>query len=246
MASGPITSWKIDGKTMETVRNFIFLGSKITLDSDCSYEIKTLAPWKKSYDKLRVLKSRGIILVTKVRIFKAMIFPVVMYRCEWVWEHKESWALNNWCFQTVVLEKTLESPLGCKEIKPVNPEGNQVLNIHWKDRCWSSNTLATSGEELTHWKRLRAGGEGATEDELVGWHHWLDEHEFEQNLGDSEGQEGLAGCSPWGHKESDKPEWLNNNKLKFKTSYPLLRNSTSKTLSSSYIHVFVQSYVYKD
>ena len=74
----------------------------------------------------------------------------------WLWnlDHKEGWVLKNWCFWTVVLEKTLESPLDCKEIKPVNPKGNQ-LNIHWQDWCWSwsSNTLATWWEDLTHWKR---------------------------------------------------------------------------------------------
>ena len=81
-------------------------------------------------------------------------------------DHKESWVLKNWCFWTVVLEKTLESPLDSKEIKPVNPKGKSVLNIHWKGWCWSSSTLATWWEELTHWKRprcwkrLKAGGEG--------------------------------------------------------------------------------------
>ena len=72
---------------METVTDFIFLGSKITADGDCSHEIKTLAPWKKSYDKLSVLKCRDVTLPTKVRIFKALVFPVVMYRCEL--DHKE-------------------------------------------------------------------------------------------------------------------------------------------------------------
>ena len=74
-------------ETMETVTDFIFLGSKITADGDCSHEIKTLAPWKKSYDKLSVLKCRDVTLPTKVRIFKALVFPVVMYRCEL--DHKE-------------------------------------------------------------------------------------------------------------------------------------------------------------
>ena len=88
----------------------------------------------------------------------------------WMWEldHKESWALKNWCFWTVVLEKTLESPLDCKEIQPVHPKGNQVLNVHWKDWCWrwNYNTLAPWCEEMTHWKRswcwerLKAGGGG--------------------------------------------------------------------------------------
>ena len=83
-----------------------------------------LRPWKKSYDQSRQhIKSRDITLPTKVHLFKVMVFPVVMYGCE-SWDYKESWAAKNWCFWTVVLEKTLESLLDCKEIKPVNPKGN--------------------------------------------------------------------------------------------------------------------------
>ena len=125
MASGPITSWQIDGETVETVADFIFLGSKITADGDCSHEIKRhLLLRRKVMTNLdSLLKSRDITLPTKVRLVKAMVFSVVMYGCEW--DYKESWAPNNWCFWTVVLEKTLECPLDCKEIKPVNPKGNQ-------------------------------------------------------------------------------------------------------------------------
>ena len=94
----------------------------------------------------------------------------------WELDHKEDWALKNWCFQTMVLEKTLESPLDCKEIKPVHPKGNQ-LSIHWKDWCWSwsSNNLATWCEQLTHWKRpwfwerLKAEGEKG----IRGWDGWM-------------------------------------------------------------------------
>ena len=83
LASSPITSWQIDGETREIVRNFIFLGSKITADGDCSHEIKTLAPWKKSYDQpIQHIKTRDITLPTKVHLVKAMVFPVVMYGCE--------------------------------------------------------------------------------------------------------------------------------------------------------------------
>ena len=99
-----------------------FLGSKITEDGDCSHEIKRhLLLGRKAMTSLdRILKSRDITLLTKVHLVKAMVFPVVMYRCEL--DHKEGWAPKNWCFWTVVLEKTLESPLDCKEIKPVNPK----------------------------------------------------------------------------------------------------------------------------
>ena len=111
-------------KVLEVVTDFIFLGSKIIVDSDCSHESKRcLLLGRKATRKLNsVLKSRDITLPIKVHIVKAMVFPVVMYGCEsWT----IGWAPKNWCFQNVVMEKTLESPLDCKEIKTVNPKGNQ-------------------------------------------------------------------------------------------------------------------------
>ena len=125
MASGPITSWQIDGDTMETVRHFIFLGSKITTHGGCSHEIKRhLLLGRKTMISLgSILKSRELLgRQRSVCLAKAVVFPVVMCRCE-------SWTIRRlsveeWCFWTVVLEKTLESPLDCKEIKPVNPKGN--------------------------------------------------------------------------------------------------------------------------
>ena len=122
MASGPITSWQIDREKKETVTGFIFLGSKISVDGDCSHEIKRwlLLRRKAMTDLDSVLKSRDITLLTKVHISQSYDFSCSHV---WVWEldHKEGWAPKNWCFRTVVLEKTLESPLDCKEIKPVNP-----------------------------------------------------------------------------------------------------------------------------
>ena len=125
MASGPITSWQIDGETMETVSDFILGGSKITADDDCSHEIKRrLLLGRKVMTKLdSILKSRDITLPTKVCLVKAMVFPVVMYG--WELDYKEGWAAKNWCFWIVVLEKTLESPLDCKKIQPVHPKGDQ-------------------------------------------------------------------------------------------------------------------------
>ena len=125
MASSPITSWQIDGETMETVRDFIFLDSKITADGDCSHEIKRcLILGRKAMTNLdSALKSRGIILPTKVRIVKAMVFPVVMCGCE-------NWTIKKVeCKELMVLicgvgEDSRES-LDYKEIKPVNPKGNQ-------------------------------------------------------------------------------------------------------------------------
>ena len=124
MASGPITSWEIDGKTVETVTDFIFLGSKVIADGDWSHEIqRCLLLGRKVMSNLdSILKSRDITLPTKVCLVKAMTFPVVML---WELDYKESWAPKNWCFWTVVLEKTLESPLDCKEIQPVHAKGIQ-------------------------------------------------------------------------------------------------------------------------
>ena len=127
MASGPITSWQIDGETMNTVAGLIFLDSKITMDSVCSYEIKRhlLLGRKAMTDLDSVFTSRDITLLTKVHIFKAIVFPVVLYGCEsWIIKKAERWRR---CFWTVVLEKTLEGRLECKEIKPVSPKGNQSL-----------------------------------------------------------------------------------------------------------------------
>jgi len=125
MASGPITLWHTDGETMETGKDFIFLGSKITMNSDCSQEIKRrlLLGRKAITNLVSVLKSRDITLPTKVCVVKAMVFSSSH---AWMWEldHKEGWAPKNWCLWIVVLEKTIENSLDCKEIKPANPKGN--------------------------------------------------------------------------------------------------------------------------
>ena len=123
MASGPISSWQIDGETMETVSDFG--GSKITADGDCSHEIKRhLLLGRKAMTNLEsILKSRDITLPTKVHVVKTMVSPVVMYGCE-SWTTKEAEQQRNEAFK-LVLEKTLESPLESKEIKPPNPKGNQ-------------------------------------------------------------------------------------------------------------------------
>ena len=125
MTSSPISSWQIDGETMETVTDFIFLDTKVTAGGDCSHEINTLAPWKKSYDQLRwPIKKQKHSFAKKSPYSQSYGFSS-SHEYMWELDYKESWALNNWCFWTVVLEKTLESPLDCKEIKPDNPKGNQ-------------------------------------------------------------------------------------------------------------------------
>ena len=127
MASGPITSWQIDGETMEIVSDFVFLGSKISADGDCSHEIKRcwLLGRKDMTNLDSILKSRDITLLTKVCLVKAMGFPVVMYGCEsWTIKKAECRRIDAFELRTV-LDKTLESPLDCKEIQLVHPKGNE-------------------------------------------------------------------------------------------------------------------------
>ena len=128
VASSPVTSWQINGKTTDTVRDFLFLCSKIIAGGDCSHEIKIcLLLGRKAVTNLdRIFKRRDITLLTRVHLVKAMVFPVVVHGCEL--DHKEGWAPKNWCFWTVVLEKTLESPLYCKELQPVLTKGNQSFS----------------------------------------------------------------------------------------------------------------------
>ena len=173
-----------------------------------------------------ILKSRGITLPTKVRTVKAMVSSVVIYTCE-SWTIRfgcrstidldQRWALKNWCFWTVMLEKTLESPLDCKKIKLVNPKGNQPWIFTGKTNAevkgqyfWPPDAKSRLvGKDPDGRKDWRQEGKGATEDEMVGWHHWLNGHEFEQTQGDSEVQGSLTCCSPWGCKESNTTEQLN-------------------------------------
>ena len=135
----------------------------------------------------------------------------------WELDYKESWVPKNWCFWTMVLENSLESPLDCKEIQPINPKGNQSwifigrtdaeaeIPIFWPPdvKNWFIGKDSDAG------KNWRQEEKGMTEDEMAGWHHWLSGHEFEQPLGVGDGQGNLVCCSPWGHKESHTTEWLN-------------------------------------
>ena len=143
----------------------------------------------------------------------------------WMWEldHKESWAPKNWCFWTVVLEKTLESPLDFKEIKLVNSECSlEGLMLKLKLQylghlMWRASWLI--GKDPDAGKDWRQEEKGGTENKMVGWHHW---HEFEQALGVGEGQGGLACCSPWGRKELDTTERPNWTELNFSLGPPLV------------------------
>ena len=171
-----------------------------------------------------IFKSRDITLPTKIRLVKAMVFPVVMYGCE-SWTVKKAECLRidafevpkNWCFWTVVLEKTLESPLDCKKIQPVHPKGNQSwiftgrtdaeaeTPILWPPNAknWLIRKDPDAGKD---WSREE---KGMTEDEMVGWHHQFKGHKFEYSPGVGDGQGGLACCRPWHRKESDTTKQLN-------------------------------------
>ena len=155
MASSPITSWQIDGETMEIVIDFIFLGSKITADGDCSHEIKRhlLLGRKAMTTPDSIFKNRDITLPTKVPLVKAMVFPVVMYGCEsWTIEKTEHWrtdAFELWFWRRLLRVPWIARRSNQSILKQINPD------IHWKDWCWnwSSNTLATWCEEPTHYNR---------------------------------------------------------------------------------------------
>ena len=127
----------------------------------------------------------------------------------WELDHKEGWALKNSCFWTVVLERTLESPLDCKEIKPVNPKGKQPWIFIGRNDAKASILWSPDAKSQLIGKDPDAGKDwgkeekGVTEDEMIGWHHWLHGNEFEQSQGVSEGQGSLTYCSSWGCKEWD-------------------------------------------
>ena len=189
MVSGPITSWQLDGETVETVTDFNFLSSKITADGDYSHEIKRcLHLGRKVMTNLdSILKSRNITFPTKVHLVNAMVFPVVMYGCEsWTIKKAECF-LKNWCFWTVVLEKTLESPLDSKEIQPVHPKGNQSWIFIGRTDAEAETPILwpPDAKKWLIWKDPDAGKDwrweekGTTKDEMVGWHHQLNGHESE-------------------------------------------------------------------
>ena len=175
MASGPITSRQVDGETMETVRDLLFLGSKITADGDCSEIRRCLLLGRKAMTNLdSILKSRDITFPTNVCLVKTMVFPIVMYGCE-SWTIKESRVLKNWCFWTVVLEKTLESPWDCKEIKPLNLKIDQSwIFIGRTDPVAEAPIVwPPDANNWLTWKTLMLGKIEGGEGEDRGWDGWM-------------------------------------------------------------------------
>ena len=185
MASCPITSWQIDGETVKTVTDFIFFDCKITAACDCSHEVKMhLLLGREAMTNLdSMLKSRGEQRSSQSYGFSSS------HLWRWDLDCIESWAPKNWCIWTVVLEKTLESPLNCK-VKPVHMKGNQSwifigrtgaeaeTPVLWPpdSKSWLIGKDPDAGND---WRQEK---KGTTEDEMVGWHHWHNEHEFEQAL----------------------------------------------------------------
>ena len=195
---------------------FIFLGSKITLNCDCSHEIKIiLLLGRKTVTNLdRILKSRDITYDGKGSYCQSYGFSSSYI---WMWEldHKEGWAQKNWCLQTVVLKKTLESLLYSKEIKPVNPKGNQSWMFIGRTDAEAEAPILWPPDEK-RWlirkdpdagKDWRQEGKGTTEGKMFGWHHWLSGHESEQTLGDSERQGSLCAVV---HEVTKSQAWLSD------------------------------------
>ena len=210
--------------------NFIFLGSKTTVDGECSHKIKRrLLFGRKAMTSLESLSETSETSTgTKQRHHFADKGLSSQGYCfsgshVWIWDldYKESWALKNWCFWSIVLEKTLESPLDCKEIQTVHPKGNQSwIFIGRADVEAETPTLWPP--DVKNWliwkdpdvvKDWRLEEKGTTEDEMIGWHHWLNGHEFGWAPGVGVGQGGLAWCSSWVCKESDTTEQLNCTEL---------------------------------
>ena len=214
--AGSVISWQIDGETMETVTDFIFLPSKITADGDCSHEIKQcLLLGRKAMTNLdSMLKSRDITLPTKVRLVKAMVFLVVTYGCEsWTIKKADNWriyAFEMWCcrrFLRVPWTARRSNQTILKEISPEYSLDGLMLKLKlWYFGHLMRRTDSLEKKDPDAGKEWRWEEKGMTEDKMVGWHHWLNGYEFEQAPGVGEGQGNLAYCSPWGRKESDVTE----------------------------------------
>ena len=225
-----------------------FGGSKITVDGDCSQEIKRcLLLGRKVMTNLdSILKSRDITLPTKVHLVKAMFFPVIVYGCE-NWTVKKAESQKNWCFWTMVLEKILESPLDCKEVQLVHPKRDQSWVFIGRTDA-KAETLILWPPHVKSWligKYPNAGRDwgqeekGMTEDKMVGWHHRLDGHEFKWTPGVGDG--GLACCNSWdrrvGHDWATELNWTDWRP----TSALFFINMKLTDISSTYEHLHFDS-----
>ena len=214
---GPITSWQIDGETVETVADFILLSSKIPADGDYSHEMKRcLLLGRKVITNLdSILKSRDITLSTKVCLVKAMVFPVVMHGCEsWTIkkaEHRRTDAFELWCWRRLLRVPWTARRSNQSILKGSSPEYSlQGLMLKLKlQYCGHLMRRVDSMEKTLMLGKIEGRRRRGQEDEMVGWHHRLDGHGFGWTLAVGDGQGGLTCCSSWGHKESDTTERLN-------------------------------------
>ena len=222
MASVPIISWQID---VETVADFIFGGPQITADGDCSHEIKRrLLLGRKVMTNLdNILKSRDIILPTKVHLVKAMVFPVVMYGCEsWTVKTAECRridAFELWCWRRLLRVPWTARRSNQSILKEISQ--SWIFTERTDVEAETPVLWPSDVKSWLIWKDSDAGKDwgqkedkGTTEDEMVGWHHQLNGCEFEWTPGDDDGQWGLACCDSWGRKESDTTELLNCTELR--------------------------------
>ena len=216
MVSSPITSWQVEGEKVEVVTDFLLIGSKITVDGDCSHEIRRrLLLVRKAMTNLdSVLKSRDVTLPTKVRIVKAMVLLVVTYDCEsWTVKTMECWRIDVfelWGWRRLLrvpLDSTRSNQSILREISPAYLLEGLMLKLQYFScdaNSWLIGKVPDTGKDWGQKKR-------ASEDEMAGWHHRCNGHELRQSSGDGEGQGSLSCCSPWGCKELDTTGWLKNN-----------------------------------
>ena len=216
MASGPMTSCKYKGEKWQQWQILFSWAPKSLWTVTGAMKLRHLLLGRKAMTNLQHIQKQRHHFANKGLSSQSFGFFSSHVQM-WQLDHKEGWASKNLCFRTVVLEKTLESPWDSKEIKSVNPKGNQPWIFIGRTDT-KAEALILWPPDMKSWlfakdpdagKNWRQEEKGMTEDEMVGWHHWLSEHEFELTPRESEGQWSLACCNPWGCKDSDKTENLN-------------------------------------
>ena len=202
---------------MEAVRDYVFLGSKVTADGDCSHEIKRhLYLGREAMTNLdSILKTRDITLPTKVRLVKAIVFPVVMYGCE-IWtvkkgEFRRIDVFELWCWRRLLRVPWTVRRSNQSILKEISPEYSlEGLMLKLKLQYFGHLMQRTDSSEKTLMlEKIEGRRRRGWQDEMVGWHHWLNQPEFEQAPGVGDGQGSLVCCSLCGRKELDMTEWLN-------------------------------------
>ena len=216
MAFSPITSWKIDGEKVEAVADFISLASRITLEGYCSHEIKGLLILRRKA-RWHIKKQRHH-FGDKSASSQSYGFSSSHVQM-WELNHKLGWmpkidAFELWCWKRLLRVPWTARRSNQSILKEIGPEYSlEGLTLKLKlQYLWPRDVKSLLiGKDPEAGKDWRQKKKGVTEDEMVGWHHWLNGHEFEKTPGDGEGQGSLACCSPWGHRELDMTQWLNNN-----------------------------------